>query len=930
MKNNKTALNFLSFFLIISSLAGAGFAQSSYNTIFYDNFSSNSKDWPVKNNANVTLEIRNGYYYFTHHNKTKGWSAHKQIRIVESRDFIIETKIKKISGIQDNGFGLIWGRKDTDNQFAFIISGNGYFKIKKERFGKETLFQDWKTHSAINQGNGALNTLKISKSYGKVYFYINGRLVHSMSSQKFPGERVGFVVYNNQSIAIDYLSVKQKGSASFLSQTGGSEKSLFYDSFTSNAKGWSMTSSAKASFDIRNGYYYFTHKRKSGGWTSTNKVVIDQNKDFVIEAKFKKISGIQNNGYGITWGRKDSGNEFNFIISGSGYFKILKDTFGKETLLKDWKTSGAISQGNGQTNTLKISKSYGKLYFYINNQQVHSMYFQKFMGDLLGFVIYDNQGIAVDYLSVKQKGGTALAGKKKKKQSANTVFYDSFISNSNNWSVSSSADAAFSLSGGYYYCSHLRDTKGYTSSIASKFDSYRDFMIETKIKKISGILNNGYGIVWGRKNSDNEFEFFLSGDGYFQIKKMAGGKKEAIKPWQKSSAIKTGNGAVNILKIEKRNDYYTFYINDRNVYSTGFEPFFGDRIGFVVYQRQKIAVDYLKIAYLKGASFNAAPLIVISEPSLQRGMKKVSQKNIRVSGTVTDSDGIYKVTVNGYRATVQSSGSFWLDLPLSTGKNKIKVVATDNKMKSATKTFSITREAPYVQKPVYTGAEKRLALVIGNARYKHGGSLDNPVNDARSMKSVLQDLGFRVIEKENCTQRDIKKAIDEFGRKLNGYDVALFFYAGHGIQVNGNNYLVPVDALLENENDVEYDAVRADRVLAKMESAGSKTNIVILDACRDNPFERSWRRGTRGKGLAFMNAPSGSLIAYATSPGNTASDGRGDNGLYTSALLKHIRTPDITIEQLFKRVRSTIMDWSNEEQIPWESTSLRGDFYFKK
>ncbi len=227
-------------------------------------------------------------------------------------------------------------------------------------------------------------------------------------------------------------------------------------------------------------------------------------------------------------------------------------------------------------------------------------------------------------------------------------------------------------------------------------------------------------------------------------------------------------------------------------------------------------------------------------------------------------------------------------------------------------------------------SEKRLALIIGNADYLHGGRLANPVHDARSMAAVLQELGFTVQRFENCDQKTMKRAIDEFGSSLKRYTVGVFFYAGHGVQVKGNNYLLPVDAKLESENDVEYDAVRADRVLAKMESAGTATNIVVLDACRDNPFERSWRRSARGNGLAFMNAPSGSIIAYATAPGETASDGDGRNGLYTSAILEHIRTPGITIETMFKRVRSTIMEKSGKRQIPWESTSLRGEFYFKE
>jgi uncharacterized caspase-like protein len=174
----------------------------------------------------------------------------------------------------------------------------------------------------------------------------------------------------------------------------------------------------------------------------------------------------------------------------------------------------------------------------------------------------------------------------------------------------------------------------------------------------------------------------------------------------------------------------------------------------------------------------------------------------------------------------------------------------------------------------------------------------------------------------------MKKAMDEFGEKLKGYDVGLFFYAGHGIQSKGYNYLIPVDANLKSEAQVEYDCVQADRILALMEASGTKVNIIILDACRNNPFERSWTRSASGRGLAFMSAPRGSLIAYATAPGSTASDGSGKNGLYTSAILESIKIPNLNILQIFQNVRSLVSDQSQGQQIPWESTSLTGDFYF--
>ena len=176
---------------------------------------------------------------------------------------------------------------------------------------------------------------------------------------------------------------------------------------------------------------------------------------------------------------------------------------------------------------------------------------------------------------------------------------------------------------------------------------------------------------------------------------------------------------------------------------------------------------------------------------------------------------------------------------------------------------------------IYAEQESRLALLIGNSNYQFSGKLDNPINDVRAIAKVLKQLGFTVLKYEDCSQTTMKRAIDKFGRELKTKDVGLFFYAGHGVQVNGYNYLLPINAKLENENDAEYDCVRTGRILAKMESAGSKTNIVILDACRANPFERAWRRGEKGSGLAFMNAPSGSLIAYSTAPGKTALDGGG-------------------------------------------------------
>jgi len=228
--------------------------------------------------------------------------------------------------------------------------------------------------------------------------------------------------------------------------------------------------------------------------------------------------------------------------------------------------------------------------------------------------------------------------------------------------------------------------------------------------------------------------------------------------------------------------------------------------------------------------------------------------------------------------------------------------------------------------PGILAQENRLALVVGNAAYK-SSPLRNPVNDAFDIARTLRTLGFEVIHEENATQRTMENAISRFGRQLRKQGgVGLFYFAGHGIQVNGRNYLIPIDAKIETESDVRFEAVDAGRVLGKMEDAGNDLNIVILDACRDNPFARSFR--TSSKGLARMDAPKGSLIAYATAPGSVAADGEGRNGIYTKYLLKHMATLGSKVEEVLKRVRVDVINETNEKQIPWEASSLTGDFYF--
>ena len=249
-------------------------------------------------------------------------------------------------------------------------------------------------------------------------------------------------------------------------------------------------------------------------------------------------------------------------------------------------------------------------------------------------------------------------------------------------------------------------------------------------------------------------------------------------------------------------------------------------------------------------------------------------------------------------------------------------------MRSPRHAFAAVLLAVLVGATATLAEEQRIALVIGNSAYPTN-PLANPVNDAKLISAVLRAQGFEVIEKLDVGQTAMKLAVIEFGSKLEaarGEAVALFYYAGHGIQVSGRNYLIPIDARIENESHVGVFAVSADEVLDVMAFGRNRLNIVILDACRNNPYARSFRAANRG--LAMMRAPTGTLIAYSTAPGQVAIDGDGVNSPYTAALARFIREPGVAVEKMFKNVRDDVLAATQGRQTPWEASSLTGEDYY--
>lgn len=230
-------------------------------------------------------------------------------------------------------------------------------------------------------------------------------------------------------------------------------------------------------------------------------------------------------------------------------------------------------------------------------------------------------------------------------------------------------------------------------------------------------------------------------------------------------------------------------------------------------------------------------------------------------------------------------------------------------------------------------AEKRLALVLGNSDYSNVAALKNPRNDAGDVALKLRELGFHVIQGLDLDRRRMEEHIRLFAQELPTADVSLLYYAGHALQVNGENYLVPTEAQLKRESDLDFEAIPLNLVMKQMQRT-TRVSLVFLDACRDNPLTRSLSSVSRslnvGTGLAAIEKASGMMIAFATEPGSVALDGTGRNSPFTKALLKHIDTPDTTINDLMIEVRKDVMAATNNTQIPWENSSLTGRFYFKR
>jgi WD40 repeat protein len=335
--------------------------------------------------------------------------------------------------------------------------------------------------------------------------------------------------------------------------------------------------------------------------------------------------------------------------------------------------------------------------------------------------------------------------------------------------------------------------------------------------------------------------------------------------------------------------------------------------------------------YLYEVIRNNPSEIKITKPSMNRnlGDHVVTDTKINIEGNIEGTGTVSKILVNGQPVQGNIGAQFSHEVNLVKGKNRIKIEVENTDRSVTEKDIYINCEPSSTAKdaPVHKFHGKRLALVIGNSNYSQAAKLTNTSNDAKSMEAVLKEMNFEVITVLDGSYEKMKEAIYTFGDRIQDVDVSIFYYAGHGLEVDGTNYLVPVDANIQSALDVKLKTIPLTGVIRTMEFANDEgLNMIILDACRNNPFPTGKRSG--GSGLARVQAPSGTLIAYATDPGSTASDGDKANGLYTGELVKQMRISQ-RIEDIFMNTRNQVEHLSSGTQRPWEEARLKGVFFLK-
>lgn len=440
--------------------------------------------------------------------------------------------------------------------------------------------------------------------------------------------------------------------------------------------------------------------------------------------------------------------------------------------------------------------------------------------------------------------GTVAAQSSDAEQQMTVLFNDDFSDNGNDWPEGDGEKNSLHIQDGQYWFHHKVEEGAWLTWKTIEIDQQKDFAIHTTITKVSGVENYGYGLLWGLEDVDHYYLLSLSGNGYYRYIKSDGEDSTSMIDWTQSDIILQGDGATNSIIIKKVGEQLEFWVNEQLLADAEFEPFFGNQIGYIVYNVLEVSIDNLRVE-------QPAPAL--------KPVHTVQPEHVR------QPDETLNVALDIQPETVSAS---------------------------------------------------RVALVIGNAAY-NAAPLVTPLNDSHAIKRELEALGFYVLHATNLTLVEMKTAIASFLAMAPGKEMAIFYFSGYAAQRRGENFLLPAGPGIRTEDHLLYEAVSLHDVLVRMQQAGSRHPVVLLDACRENPglwlFE---------KGLSAITPPPGISVAYNASPGRVVSETEGELSLFTRYLLPVLRQGELSVSQILEQAAERVKTETDGRQAPWFSSNV--------
>jgi hypothetical protein len=642
---------------------------------------------------------------------------------------------------------------------------------------------------------------------------------------------------------------------------------LLSEAWDNNTNNW-ITDNNWVKGTISDGFFQITCKNfKQQSGLSYISVPLELNSDFEIETSFKIESGTG----ALVFGLAEDFEHYRIEIDSKKNLFIIRDYPSKGKFDKLFSGKTGLVNGTGDFNKITIRKISSKWYFYINDIFFRELSNLSLKSNLTGFSVGVNSSIVADYLTVsaiKIKAEPLIAAKQ---ETASDTRSPEKVLPAVNQAPDSTKPVEIKPVAVIPEITWISPSGTNTS-----LETYTA-RVRAKVKSGSE-LQSALFYVNGSSKGEGEVRSSLDEPGSFIIEKTVD-----FTPGSNTIYLI----ATNTLGSTKSNlRYFTNPMADPPEIKWGNPVNANSMVNTEVFN--------MEVCIKSLAELTSAQVLV---DGVQVSVAKVFQKS-----------------------DLENCSYVWKpQIVLKEGDNSIFIIA-ENIAGSTTSENRIIRFSK-------TGSEKRLALIFGNSDYANGTSLKNPVNDANLVEATLKELNFEVLKHTNAGKAEMEKALVEFTQKLPSYNVALFYYAGHGIQVDGVNYLIPTDAVIEEKTSCKWEAISVSDIVGEFEKYPDNINIVILDACRNNPY-RSWVRGNEA-GFRFISDVSGTIIAYATAEGATAADGSGANGLYTEELVKQMLITQ-PVESVFKKTRVQVEQKSKGMQSPRESSGLRGEFYFKR